>query len=577
MIARITDNQIIKLEQITPEKEEVLIRHFSVRDPKAYYLNIDSESSWDGWYRRYHVGRQELALPFLDELKRCCVLNAIPLDIVDQRPKLAIPDPEVVTKEFLEGVTLEDYQVRGIKVCCSREIGKFSITTGGGKTELMCGIVKLLQCPTTIVTEQLVVLEQIVKRLQLREVVTEDQIGRFCGGKLPNSDNKILVGSIQSIVTPSRLTKEDHKMIINKITDKRAMVLTHEMAKERNEELCDIIPRKLAEALYANPKAVVHVKGTYLKLLADYFIQKEWDRRKRIYKTRFQNAKRIQELVGQTEMLLVDECDLASSDQYKRLCKRYFNGRRRYGFTGTCHDAAKPVEELMVKEHLGNVIYEVPRSEVRAANRIIDIRYYMIAVGTDGDRHDTRAYDIAVKEEIVENDAFRNLVRALVCGYPNDRTLILVDTSPIEPLGFALEKLIPSSKFVYGKTTKKVRFKVVNQFENSDLKCIIGSKIFSRGLDIKGGTENLIIISGSAKWSDYSQKIGRALRVNSRGWARVFGFFFLNNRYLYKHSRENLKAVVNLGYPTKIMIDGLEVDGESFIKSRFRLTKKFQI
>jgi len=230
----------------------------------------------------------------------------------------------------------------------------------------------------------------------------------------------------------------------------------------------------------------------------------------------------------------------------------------------------------MVKEHLGNIIFEVPRSEVRAANRIIDIRYYMIAVGTDGNRHDTRAYDIAVKEEIVENTNFQNLVKALVCGYPKDRTLILVDTSPIEPLGFALEALIPSSKFVYGKTTKKVRFDVVSAFERGDLKCIIGSKIFSRGLDIKGGTENLIIISGSAKWSDYSQKIGRALRVNNRGWARVFGFFMLNNKYLYKHSRENLKAVVSLGYPTKVMIDGIEIDGESFIRSRFRLTRRIQ-
>jgi len=570
MIARITDNQVIKLEQVTPEIEEVLIRHFSVRDPKSYYLETDV---WDGWYRRYHVARQELALPYLDELKKCCELNVIPIDIIDHRPKLVTPDPEIVTKEFLEGVILEDYQVRGIKVCCSKEIGKFSITTGGGKTELMCGIVKLLKCPTTIITEQLVVLDQIVKRLQLRDVVSEDQIGRFCHGKLPDSDDKILVGSIQSIVTPTRLTKEDHRVIINKITNKRAMVLTHDLAKRRNEELCDIIPRKLAEALFDNPKAVVHVKGIYLKLLVDYFIQKEWEMRKKAYKTRFQNAKHIQELVGQTEMLLVDEVDLASSDQYKRLCKRYFNGRRRYGFTGTCHDAAKPVEELMVKEHMGSVIYEVPRSEVRAANRIIDIRYYMIAVGTDGDRHDSRAYDIAVKEEIVDNANFHNLVKALVCGYPNDRTLILVDTSPIEPLGFALETLIPSSKFVYGKTTKKARLDVVSAFERGDLKCIIGSKIFSRGLDIKGGTENLIIISGSAKWSDYSQKIGRALRVNDRGWARVFGFFFLSNRYLYKHSRENLKAVVSLDYPTKVMIDGAEIDGVSFIKSKYRIRK----
>jgi hypothetical protein len=65
--------------------------------------------------------------------------------------------------------------------------------------------------------------------------------------------------------------------------------------------------------------------------------------------------------------------------------------------------------------------------------------------------------------------------------------------------------------------------------------------------------------------------VGRAVRINDRGWARIFCFFFLNNKYLYYHSRENLKAVVGLGYTTKIMFGGKMIDAKSFIKSKFRI------
>ena len=35
---------------------------------------------------------------------------------------------------------------------------------------------------------------------------------------------------------------------------------------------------------------------------------------------------------------------------------------------------------------------------------------------------------------------------------------------------------------------------------------MIGSHILKRGLDLEGGVENLIIIGGGGKWSEYNQK-----------------------------------------------------------------------
>jgi hypothetical protein len=458
-------------------------------------------------------------------------------------------------------------------------LGDFTVTHN---TEVMCGMVKMFRCPTLIVTEQIVVLEQIVERLKLRNVVHKNDIGMFCFGQMPDN-NLVIVGSIQSISTPKKVERENVKMSGKRIL-KMSMGWIQKEAERRKEgrELAEgevphlerALPRSIVDKLVEDQDRIHKLKGEHLQLLVDYCNELEFEKRKKWYKTRLKKAKAIQKLIkSRCDLLLVDEADLATSQWYARLFKHHFNGRRRYGFSGTPFDKDKPVQNLLLREHLGSVIAEAKREEVEEAGRIVPISFYMVIVGADGDRKDARAYDIALKEEMVDNETFHRMVARIAKNYPDEGTLILVDTQPIGPIGEGLEKLIPNSKFIFGKTRPKKRNEVLEQFEKRELKCLIGSKILKRGLDLSGGAENLIIIGSGSKWSDFEQKLGRALRLNKRGKARVFGFFFLNNKYLYKHSRENLKAAVSLGYPTKVLIGGKAIDGKKFIKSRFKLPK----
>jgi superfamily II DNA or RNA helicase len=198
----------------------------------------------------------------------------------------------------------------------------------------------------------------------------------------------------------------------------------------------------------------------------------------------------------------------------------------------------------------------------------------MMVMGEDGHKDDKTAFDIAEREQMIENADFHNRIAQIVAGFPNDNTLVLVDTLNVEELGQNLEKVIPGSHFIYGKTSKGIRQKYLKMFEERKLRCLIGGKILKRGLDIKGGVDNLIICGGGQLWSDYEQKVGRALRVNERKWARVFAFLFLNNYYLYKHGRSQLKAIVEMGYKTKVIFKDITIDGEQFVRSRFRKPKK---
>jgi superfamily II DNA or RNA helicase len=197
----------------------------------------------------------------------------------------------------------------------------------------------------------------------------------------------------------------------------------------------------------------------------------------------------------------------------------------------------------------------------------------MFAYGEDGDAQDRTAFDIAEREIIIDSVAFHKKVLQIVNSFPGDGTLILLDTSNIEDLGINLTEMIPGSAFIYGKTPKKRRKELIKAFEDRTLKCLIGGKIIKRGLDLAGGVENLIIIGGGKLWSEFDQKLGRAVRNNNRGWARVFSFMFLNNYYLYRHSREQLKALISLGYAAKVIFKHYTLDGEAYVKSRFRRPK----
>ena len=289
---------------------------------------------------------------------------------------------------------------------------------------------------------------------------------------------------------------------------------------------------------------------------------------------RLKHAREFQAIVKKAELLLVDEADKATNKQYRSLFKFFFDGRRKYGFSATPFDVKRPVQNLILKEHMGSIIFQTDRKELERLGRIIPVRFYMMVVGEDGSKTDKTVFDVAEREQMIDNSDFHDKVAKIVEAFPDDATLILVDTLNVEDLGKALEKRIAGSQFIYGKTPQGTRNKALRAFEKREIKCLIGGKILKRGLDLKGGVDNLIICGGGNLWSDYEQKIGRALRVNAKKWSRVFSFMFLNNHYLYKHGREQLKAIVDMGYPAKVIFSDVTVDGAQLVASRFRKPKK---
>ena len=203
MVGLVNDNKYIYLDNVSDEVNQLLYNHFSAEPPGRRYIDTE-QYGWDGFIRRYDNKRQRLALPFLEELKGICKKEKIPFRIIDERkkPKFPPPPPEAIGDNWLNGIKLDDHQLRALKSCCKHDIGIHHHPTGAGKTEMIAGIAKMFRCPTVIIAEQRIVIEQIKERLELRDIFDNNtKVGLFYGGSTPDGQ-LIVVGSINSLMSP---------------------------------------------------------------------------------------------------------------------------------------------------------------------------------------------------------------------------------------------------------------------------------------------------------------------------------------------------------------------------------------
>jgi superfamily II DNA or RNA helicase len=523
MNAIIRDNNFVYFENITQHEDNVLWEAFSVSRPGTY-IDPNQRGQWDGVYRKYNRSRKKIARPLLALVIEVCKKHNLPLSITDVRDAwgYAVPTVDIVTADMLPDITLEEYQLTSIKEAITNECGIIALPTGAGKTEVACAICKIFDCPTVILADQTIVVEQARSRLLLRDI--KDEVGMFYAGHKPNGQT-IVVGSIQSLSPPK-----------------------------------------------AAPVPPKHLKGEDEHQYTKRY--NKFENQLKAFETRKANANELLDYIHKAEMLLVDECDKACSESYKNLFRNHFHGRRRYGFSGTPTDPSKPVEALVVQEHLGSIIHRVDRALLTSLGRIIPCEYKMFCVGGQGDIKESTAYDIAINDFMVENADFHSLIYRIATNKlpEGDGVLILVDR---EALGRSLLELFNSAgypaHFIFGKTDKNTRREVIRDFEDRKFQILIGGKIINRGLDLKGGCERLIVATGGKLQSDFEQKIGRALRLNKRGKSVIYDFYFRNNKYLYNHSKARLKIIDHIGYPSTVIFPNGVLDGSELIRSRFKV------
>lgn len=631
----VSNNNLLRLTQVFEPQNAALLEYFRAKDPAAHFKRAMINTSWDGYKYFYNERAQTIRKAFLKELIDLCEKQDIPYEILDEREKSKFPVPAAGSfdDKLIEGIKAHPWQMRCWESACKadifHEIGTHFHPTGSGKSIMMAGLVKLFRCPTVIITEQSIVLSQIVRTLKLHNIVHHDDVGEFYSGKMPDG-NLVCVGSIAAIQTPKKpvydsfrvklrtLQSNFKKMLNNKpvklqslitvkgvfawlrsnfIDEIRDQWLDGKISRvtdgitEWEEETdfvvhdrLDQLEKKEFSKLFGQKKLALwqqtrSISGSFKRELAKalllfekYFKDKYFDAATKGYKTLQVKVKELHQMVGECELLIIDEMDNASSKLYKPLFDKLFKGRYVHGFSGTPYDPDAPIDNMVVKSRFGPVISHSTRQEVEAAGQIIPIKFYMMKFG-ENDPKDKTAFDIAEREIIIDNDKFHQMLKNIITNWPQEKHLIIVDTSNIEDIGKALEEKIPNSAFIYGKVSPKKRLKVIKQFEDGEINVLIVSKIGKRGMDLGGGADNAYLVGGGKRSSNFDQMIGRTVRLNERGWARVFDFYFTGNYYLLSHSRKHLRYIEAMGYNAQIIFGKMHIKAADFIKSRYRLPK----
>ena len=247
------------------------------------------------------------------------------------------------------------------------------------------------------------------------------------------------------------------------------------------------------------------------------------------------------------EMIIIDEVKHVQSKQFQDIIKKS-NAIVRVGFDATPFTEENRIIDLTIKKFVGDVIYEVTTKDLINRKILAEPKIRMIKINNDKvkDEHYQTAYS-----RCVTNNSIRNQIICEAVKRYEGKVLVLV--SYINH-GKTLNKAIDGSKFLWGEIDSQERYEEVQNFIAAEGKrVLIGSNIFSEGVDFSTGVDAIVIASADKGFRSVIQKLGRALRMNSKGYVDVWDFWDYGNKYFDERSKARFDIYQNEGHNVHIM------------------------
>lgn len=269
-------------------------------------------------------------------------------------------------------------------------------------------------------------------------------------------------------------------------------------------------------------------------------------------------------------LVIVDECHhLSTSAETVKMfekCVNYFAARYKLGLTGTLH-RADGLEKTTTKI-LGNVIYEVKKSDDKKKL----IGYYenkpIIELPIEQFQVPAQIHTLKTTFNVLDKDVydinsrivFTRLISCLCDDYDRNKQILdlinkltgytIVISERVNQLEY-LSKNVHNSIFINGKTPKKEREKLIEEFRQGKYKVLFASySLVAEGLDIPM-LENLVMASPVKDQRLVVQAIGRCQRpYKDKKIANIYDLvddvsmldgFFRKRRAVYKKEGWEMK------------------------------------
>ena len=242
-------------------------------------------------------------------------------------------------------------------------------------------------------------------------------------------------------------------------------------------------------------------------------------------------------------MLLIDEVHHASAKRHQELFESV-SFPVQIGFSAT-PDKGDDYLFATIKQHLGDIIYEVPAEEM-IENEVI-AKPSIIFI--ENEVRPMIDWPSSYKECIINNSERNRMITDIVENH-NEKILVLIKDVKNKQ-GEILKRYIQENtmknvEFIQGST--KNREEVLDWFENGDLDVLISTNILNEGISLKE-IRILINASGGKSKVENLQKLGRGTRIkDDKKKVLVYDFLDLGNRFTEKHSKERIKIYKKEGF-----------------------------
>lgn len=204
-------------------------KYFTVFKEGSYFSPSFKSGTWDGNIY-FYTAANKLPVGLLKELLDFLNLNKVAVTFTNTRTTLQPHTPEIKS-DFLSGITLRPYQVEAVNTCLKQGQGIVKVATGGGKTVMICAVLKAYN-PIL----GLIVANQINLVMQMRDRLIgygfdRSKIGIIYGNEKNYEGKQFIFSTIQSIMNYPDIYKYAEVLIVDECKHTEAATYA-ELAKK---------------------------------------------------------------------------------------------------------------------------------------------------------------------------------------------------------------------------------------------------------------------------------------------------------------------------------------------------------
>jgi len=466
----------------------------SYKVPDAEWSAKFQNGTWNGKISLFSRRTMSFPAGIFNIVLKVLKDNNIKFVFNDCRPK---PKIQKLAQVDLGEHSFRDYQQEAIKKIKEKTRGILAMCTGAGKTKSSCGIISELSVyPVIFVVPSVSLLKQTVSEFKssLKPLDPNFKIGEIGGGKCDIAHHGVNVATYQTLLTAfDKKYSEQSKKVVDVVIDNTTLPGLEKQLKILKVDL-ENSPVKKTKSIEKKIKDLQNKISAKLKF--------------------FDNKKQLRDLVGNCQLLIIDETHIAAS-VIECISLKASNAYYKCGLSGTPRRLDN--QDVRMFGSTGPIIHKVTSSDL--IKRGFLTKPYIYIVDLDFIDKSAPSHPETYKKAIVNNVQRNELIRdfAIEMKAEGRPTLILVER--LEH-GKILEEMIEDCVFVPGgdgSDDKEIPDKELdyrryqlNRLENNEIIMAATSWAYT-GIDAPK-ISCIILACSISSPNTITQQIGRGLR-----------------------------------------------------------------